>query len=92
MIKEILKGLFLENLPPVELARRLDISPDSLKSMLHNMEHMGYIREVCDEGVPDSCQGNCACNAGKPCHKGETYPSGKKYVLTEKGERMCFRE
>ncbi|MDI3539949.1 MAG: hypothetical protein PWR29_1745 [Methanolobus sp.] len=92
MIKEILKGLFIESLAPGELALKLGISPDNLKDMLHNMEHMGYIREVCDEGAPGTCTGTCACTAATSCHQGSNYPPGKKYVLTEKGKKVCCRE
>jgi predicted transcriptional regulator len=90
MIKEILKGLYLENLSPGEVAQRLNISPESLKGILLNMENMGYIKEV-NDSEHAACPGSCSCKAAASCHKGLSYPTGKKYALTEKGKRMCCR-
>jgi predicted transcriptional regulator len=89
MLKDVLRSLYLENLSYGEVAQRLNISSDTLKGILQNMEHMGYIREVCDEGEPAAGKGCCTCLASPACHKGSSFQAGKKYVLTEKGERMC---
>ena len=92
MLKEVLKSLYLENLSYGEVAQRFNISPDTLKGVMQNMEHMGYIREICDDDEPAAGQVCCACPASPACHKGKSYHSGKKYVLTEKGDRMISKE
>jgi hypothetical protein len=89
MLKDVLRSLYLENLSYGEAALRLNISSGTLKGILQNLEHMGYIREVCDEDEPASGKGCCNCPASRACHKVSSFQAGKKYVLTEKGERMC---
>ena len=92
MLKDVLRSLYLENLSYGEVAQRLNISSDTLKGMLQNMEHMGYIRAVCDEDEPAAGKGCCTCPAAPACHKGSSFQAGKKYVLTEKGERMYSKK
>ncbi len=91
MIKDILNGLYFENLSTGEMAQRLNISPENFKGILQNMENMGYIKEVCDPGEPATCPGCCSGPAAASCHKGSSYPAGKKYALTEKGKRLCCK-
>jgi DNA-binding Lrp family transcriptional regulator len=66
------------------LAAELGISRESLSNRLSLMERLGQItREPCDT-PPDACS---HCCAGCAC-SGEA-DSSMRYVLTEKGKRLC---
>ncbi|TGC11428.1 FeoC-like transcriptional regulator [Methanolobus halotolerans] len=89
MIKEILSYLYIDNLSTAETAQKLNISSERLKEMIQTMEHMGYIRTI-DEKAP-ACSGCRSCRGTTVCHIEGSHTTGKKLVLTEKGQRMCDR-
>ena len=90
MIKEILRHLFIENLSIGETAQEMNISSESLKEMIRNMEHMGYV-EVVHDDANMACSACQSCGSTQACHTENGYLAGKKLVLTEKGKRMCSR-
>lgn len=88
MIKEILKALFVENCTFQEASEKLGIDQRALKDRLLMLQHMGYIEEVCSNCSPKkpAC---CSCSAADACSAACSSNTGKTYVLTSKGEKIC---
>ncbi|WP_406657905.1 FeoC-like transcriptional regulator [Methanolobus sp. ZRKC2] len=90
MIKEILRCLYVENLSLGETAQELGISSESLKEMIRNMEHMGYVKTIRDD-ISATCSGCRSCGGTQTLNVENCSITGKKLILTEKGKRMCNR-
>jgi positive regulator of sigma E activity len=71
-----------------ETAQKLDISSERLKEILQSMEHMGYIKIVKEDSSP-GCSACGSCSSTAVCHTADVQTTGKKLVLTEKGQRLC---
>ncbi|MBN2109523.1 MAG: Lrp/AsnC family transcriptional regulator [Methanosarcinaceae archaeon] len=91
MIRKILTHLYIDKLSFGETAIKLDISSESLKEILDNMEHMGYIRKV-HEDTNTTCPTCRNCGNTGMCHTETSNISAKKLILTEKGKRICDRK
>ncbi|QLC49493.1 sigma-70 family RNA polymerase sigma factor [Methanolobus zinderi] len=88
MIKDLLKYLYVEKLSMAETAQKLGISSERLKEILQSMEHMGYIKIVEGDNSP-GCSACGSCSSTSVCHTDGVQTTGKKLVLTEKGQRLC---
>ncbi|WP_340820764.1 hypothetical protein [Methanolobus sp. WCC4] len=88
MIKQTLNLLFIENCTLQEAAAKLGTDQRSIRDRLLMLEHMGYIREVCNNSKPKS-SACCSCSAASSCSDEGGDIKGKAYQLTEKGERIC---
>lgn len=88
MIKETLNLLFIENCTLQEAAEKLETDQRSIRDKILVLEHMGYIREVCNNSKPKS-SACCSCSAASSCSGEDGDTKGKAYQLTEKGERIC---
>lgn len=88
MIKETLNLLFIENCTLQEAAEKLGTEQRSIRDRLLMLEHMGYIKEVCNNSRPKSST-CCSCSAASSCSTESGDAKGKAYQLTEKGERIC---
>ncbi|MBP1910604.1 hypothetical protein [Methanolobus bombayensis] len=90
MIKETLKILFIDNHTLLEAADVVGIKQSDIKDRLIMLQHMGYVREVCNNSSPKS-SACCSCSASSSCSGNNESIEGKAYELTEKGERLCFK-
>ncbi|MDY0387334.1 MAG: hypothetical protein RBT65_09460 [Methanolobus sp.] len=90
MIKETLKLLFIDNCTLQEAAEKFGIGQSDMKNRLIMLQHMGYIREMCNNSGPKS-SACCSCSAAPSCSGADLDFEGKAYQLTEKGERICSK-
>jgi hypothetical protein len=90
MIKETLKLLFIDNCTMQEAAENLGINQNAIKDRLIMLQHMGYIRELCNNVGPKT-SACCSCSAASTCSTDGRGFEGKAYQLTEKGERICCK-
>ncbi len=90
MIKETLKLLFIDNCTMQEAAENLGINQNAIKDRLIMLQHMGYIRELCNNAGPKT-SACCSCSAASTCSTDGGGFEGKAYQLTEKGERICCK-
>ena len=88
MIKETLKVLFIDNCTLQEAADKLGVKQSDIRDRLVMLQHMGYVREVCNNSGPKSSS-CCSCSASSSCSGNTESFEGKAYELTEKGERIC---
>ncbi|TQD25416.1 hypothetical protein [Methanolobus vulcani] len=88
MIKETLKVLFIDNCTLQEAADKLGVTQNDIRDRLIMLQHMGYVREICNNSSPKS-SACCSCTAASSCSGNTGISSSKAYQLTEKGERIC---
>ncbi|WP_091936182.1 hypothetical protein [Methanolobus profundi] len=80
--------LFIENCTIQEAGDKLGVDQRSIRDRLLMLEHMGYIKEVCNNSKPKS-SACCSCSAASSCSSEGGDTKGKAYQLTEKGEKIC---
>ncbi|MDK2939783.1 MAG: hypothetical protein PWQ51_1948 [Methanolobus sp.] len=88
MIKETLKVLFIDNCTLQEAADKLGVKQNDIRDRLLMLQHMGYVREICNNSSPKS-SACCSCTAASSCSDNNDISGSKAYQLTDKGERIC---